>query len=145
MSHNPVLPFPRASLTLGGLPSVHAGPIARSILKAFAQCDVLIRYLGIERVVRLGTTEEGLQRDERWEQGERRRPVVLEDVEGDGAGDGRDVWVVDLGYEFHLGRSKGIVTGNDDVLTVPSGETISARLARRNPAGMWEHKRTISK
>jgi len=59
-------------------------------------------------------TEERLQREEYGTQGDQRRPLVLEDVEADGAG-GRDVRVVDLGDELHLGRFKGKLIGNEDI------------------------------
>ena len=41
--------------------------------------------------------------------------MVAEDVKVDSAG-GVDVRVVDLGYECHFGRSKGIIDWDDNVL-----------------------------
>lgn len=45
---------------------------------------------------------------------QRRRPLVLEDVEAD-APELVDVGVVDLGQEAHLGRRHGVVLGQEEL------------------------------
>src|SRR5882757_4012696 len=108
------------SLGVGRSPSMHASPVACSILEGLARACKLLRDLGIHgviwfRITELRTTEEGLEGDEQDRQADRRGPLILEDVNGDCTG-GRDVWVVDLGDELHFGRGKGIAVWEDDVL-----------------------------
>lgn len=106
---------------MGRSPSIHASPVACSIIKGLARACKLLRDLGIHgviwfRITELRTTEEGLEGDEQDWQCDHPGPLsrILENVNGDCTGGG-DVWVVDLGDEFHLGRQKGITVREDDV------------------------------
>lgn len=60
------------------------------------------------RVVRLRRGQQRLQAEQRGLERQRRRPLVLQDVEADGAVGGADVGVPHLGDEPHLGRHKGV-------------------------------------
>jgi hypothetical protein len=98
------------ALGVGRSPSIHASPVACSILEGLARACKLLRDLGIHgviwlRITEFRSTEEGLEGDEQDRQGDIRGPLILEDVR-----------VVDLGDELHFGRCKGIVVWEDDVL-----------------------------
>lgn len=107
---------------MGRSPSIHASPVACSILEGLARACKLLCNLGIHgviwfRITELRTTEEGLEGDEQHRQGEARGPLIMEDVNGDCTGGGY-VWVVDLGDELHFGRCIGIAVWEGDVLQV---------------------------
>jgi len=70
-----------------------------------------LRHKGI---IRVGVVEQGAQGDEDLGDGEGRRPLILEDVEADGA-IGVDVGVVDPGGEVELGGLEGVIGGEMDV------------------------------
>ena len=63
-------------------------------------------------VIRLRGRHERLQGEEDGPEGHRGGPLVLQDVQADGARDGGDVGVPDLGQEPHLGRVERVRVGD---------------------------------
>ena len=90
-------------------------PLAGVLVELLAVALVLVGDHGVLGVVGLGGAEQGLQGEQGGADGEGGRPLVLEDVEADGAGLGADVGVPDLGLEAHLGRLVGVLGGQADV------------------------------
>ena len=73
-----------------------------------------VRDFGHERVIGVGIGEERADREEHFGDGEGRRPLILEDVEADGAV-AVDVSMVNFRCEGDLGRLEGVVGREDDV------------------------------
>lgn len=93
---------------------VFLGPFLGGGFELGAVALVELGDLGDEGVIGVGIGEEGGDGEEDLGDGECGRPLVLEDVEADGAV-GVDVGVVDLGDEVALGRPEGVVGGEVDV------------------------------
>lgn len=87
---------------------VLARPLARRVLVARAVALVDVRDLRHERVVGVGVGQQRADREQHLGDRQRRRPLVLEDVEADRALR-VDVGVVDLGLEGDLRRLEGVV------------------------------------
>ena len=96
--------------------SIDHSPVARSVLERALAGHVMLRYLGVLRVSRLGRTEERLERDEGGLEREDGRPRVLQDVKADRARRGGDVRVVDLRDKLHLDGLERVVVRDRDVL-----------------------------
>ena len=77
---------------------------------------VLMRHFGPQRVVRIRVRQKRQNRQQNLGNGQRRRPLALENVQANQP-IGVDVRVVDFRREIHLGGLKGIVGGkvNHDV------------------------------
>lgn len=67
-----------------------------------------------ERVIRVRSTEEGLDRQEDSSDLKSGRPVILEDIEANTT-KLIDVWVENLGQESNLGRSHWIIVGEEEL------------------------------
>ena len=93
---------------------VALGPLAGGALVPGPVILVHRGDLGHERVVRVRVRQQRADREEDLRDGERGRPLVLEDVEADRAVP-VDVRVVNLGRERHLGRLERVVGREVDV------------------------------
>lgn len=67
-----------------------------------------------ERIIRVRSTEESLDRQEDSSDLKGGRPVILEDIEANTT-KLIDVWVEDLGEESNLGRSHWIIVGEEEL------------------------------
>ena len=103
-------------------------PRLRLRIVRFAVALILVRDHGVLGIVWLRGAQQRLQADQRSANGERRRPLILEDVEADGASLRRNIWVPNPGLKLHLQSTdvlfklsaylwglEGIVWGNLDV------------------------------
>ena len=63
---------------------------------------VLLGHNGVLRVIGLRSAHQSLDAEQSGPDAEGRRPLVFEDVEADGTGDGTDIRVPDFCVELHL-------------------------------------------
>lgn len=73
---------------------------------------ILAGDLSILRIISLGRAHERLQRNESCADGQRRGPLVLENVKANSTSLGADVGMPNLCLELHLWGLEGIVCGN---------------------------------
>ena len=73
---------------------------------------VLPGHHRVLRVVRLGGRQQRLDTEQDSPQGHGSGPLVLQNIQADGARDGGDVRVPDLGQEPHLGRVERVRVGD---------------------------------
>lgn len=90
-------------------------PGGRRFCKFLGVRQVELGHLGVLRVGWFWALQQTLERDEGALQREDRRPCVLENVQADGAGLRRDVWVVHPCVELHDGRLERILGRDLDV------------------------------
>lgn len=90
-------------------------PLFRSELVQLPISLILACNLSILWIIWLGTAEKCLQRNERGSDSERRRPLILENIEADGSGLRADIWMPYLRIELHLGWLEGVVGRDVDV------------------------------
>lgn len=69
-----------------GSAGVHVGPVARREVEQFGVVAELLGHDGVLRVVGFRSRHERLERQQDSPQRQRRRPLVLQDVQADGAG-----------------------------------------------------------
>ena len=77
-------------------------PRLRLRVVRFAVALVLVRDHGVLGIVWFRGAQQRLQADQRSANGERRRPLILEDVEADGASLRRNILVPNPGLKLHL-------------------------------------------
>lgn len=90
-----------------------SGPFASSALVSLTVGLVQVGNLGYERVIGIWVSQHGADRKQHLGDGERRTPLIPQDVETDAAV-AVNVGVVDLGGEGNLGRLEGVVGGESD-------------------------------
>jgi hypothetical protein len=88
---------------------VFFGPLLGSGFELGTVAFVELRYFRNEGVVWVGVSEEGGDGEEDFGNRKCGRPLILEDVEADGAV-GIDVWVIDFGDEVALGWAEGVIS-----------------------------------
>jgi len=88
---------------------------------------VLMGHLGPQGIIGIGIGEKGQNGQQDLGNGQRRGPLVLENVQADDA-TGIDIRMIDLRHKGDLGGLKGIVGGEVDIhLEDPAGERGIAR------------------
>ena len=96
---------------------VLAGPLAGSGLVLGAVTLVDVSNLGHQRIIWVGVSQQGADGEEDLGDGECGRPLVLKDIQADGAVR-VDIGVVDSSCEVNLGRLEGVIGGEVDVQEV---------------------------
>lgn len=67
------------------------------------------------RIIRLRAAHKGLDAEKGGSDAQSRRPFVLKDVQADNSGNGTNVWMPDLGVEFHFWWLVWILVWNHNV------------------------------
>ena len=104
----------RSLLTLTRSHGVLASPLAGRGLILGAVSLVDVSDLGHERVIRVSVSQQGADGEEHLRDGERGRPLILQDVQANGTVR-VDIGVVDSSCEVNLGRLEGVIGGEVDV------------------------------